>query len=165
MAQSENAVTQMDLTHAACSYAWSNGASRHNAPPADASKQATVCFQSDPHVADRMLQTHRTSRSKAVDVLKLAHMFDVIPQQVLKAAVIDTFTPTVGQMMTCDSSQINRESSSALQFCSALCSTFFSLSLLFWFSISKNTVKHPTAPKPAKYFGKTKLSGELFLDL
>lgn len=116
---------------------------------------------------DRMSQTHRTSRSKAVNVLKLAHMPDVTPQQVLKAAMIGIFTPTVGQMIKCDSSQwrINRESSSALQFCSSLYSILVSRSLLFWFSISKNTVKHPTAPKPAKYFRKTKLSGELFLDL
>lgn len=81
---------------------------------------------------DRMSQTHRTSRSKAVKVLKLAHM----PDEVLKAAMLGIVTPTVGQMIKCDSSQwqINRESSSALQFCSALCSILVSLSLLFWFS-------------------------------
>lgn len=36
-----------------------------------ANKRTTVCFQSDPHVADRMLLSHRTSRSQAVNALKL----------------------------------------------------------------------------------------------
>lgn len=43
-------------------------------------KQPTVCFQSDPHVSDRMLLSHRTSRSMAINVLKLSHMRHVTLQ-------------------------------------------------------------------------------------
>lgn len=50
-----NEVTQMDLPHPMCSCALRNGASHHNALSVDACKQTTVCFQSDPHVSDRML--------------------------------------------------------------------------------------------------------------
>lgn len=69
-----NRATQMDPPCATCRFATRNGASQQTQCAAcgrHANRQTTVCFQSDPHVADRMLLSHRTSRSEAVNALKL----------------------------------------------------------------------------------------------
>lgn len=99
----------MDPPCATCRFATRNGASQQTQCAAcgrHANRQTTVCFQSDPHVADRMLLSHRTSRSEAVNALKLQLTAGAPPTSCVafflfffKAATINVSALPVGPML------------------------------------------------------------------